>query len=301
MSLFKTAYDTSALKGFGPQYKKVVDALSRARIQSYIHPLLKNPYVYAVQRSSVLDELVPTFQHPVVQDVSGQNVVYVDVRSFGKIDLTSLDFKITNEEGYNSTILLARLQEMWVTGNTSSLRGLTLSSQLYPAWISENVQRALNLGPADQAKISIIAAVFYLSLFKEGPPEGDEEISLIISQVSRNTAIKADVVKPIVERINYITDVSEFCTFVREELDNVRANNLNPATLYSLLGGTWYGPNSAELVAVALEHPPTWVTMVYRAASNRSFHHARLSKMVNERNVYKNQIRNFVISLMPQD
>lgn len=303
MSLFRTPYDTTALAGSTSQYNKIVDALSRARIQRYIHPQPKSPYVYAVERSSVLDEMVPTFYHPVVQDVSGETVVYVDVRSYGKIDLASLEFKVTNQEGYNSTMLLASLQEQWVTGHTASVRSLNLPAQLYPAWISENITRSLNLGPADQATISILAGIFYLSLFSNRNPddEDDDHKSLIISQVTRNTAIKADIVKPVVDRISYIKDLPEFCTIVREELDNVRANNLNPATLYSMLGGTWYGPNAAELIAVALEHPPTWVTIVYRAATNRSFHNARLSKMINDRNVYKNQIRSFVISLKSQD
>jgi hypothetical protein len=246
--------------------------------------------------------MVPTFHHPVVQDVQGDTIVYVDVRSYGKLDLMSYDFKVTNEEGYNSALLLARLQEMWVTGNTASIRALKLPAILYPAWISENVTRALNLGPGDQAKIAILAAIFYLSLFSDKKTDDEEDhTSLIVSQVTRNTSIKADVVKPIVDRISYIVDIAEFCTVVREELDNVRANNLNPATLYALLGGTWFGPNSSELVAVALEHPPTWATIVYRAATNRSFHNSRLAKMINDRTVYKNEIRNFVISLRPQD
>jgi hypothetical protein len=302
MSYFKTPYDTTALAGSKAQLSKVVDALTRARIQRYIYPLPKSPYVYAVQRSSVLDEMVPTFHHPVVQDVSGETVVYVDVRSYGKIDLSSFDFKVTNEEGYNSTLLLARLEEMWVTGNTASIRALKLPAQLYPAWISENITRALNLGPGDQATIAILAGIFYLSLFSDKKVDDeDDRKSLIVSQVARNTSIKPDVVQPIVNRIDYIADVSEFCTIVREELDNVRANNLNPATLYSLLSGTWFGPNSAELVAVSLEHPPTWVTVVYRAATNRSYHNARLAKMISDRNVYKNEVRNFVISLRTQD
>jgi hypothetical protein len=77
-------------------------------------------------------------------------------------------------------------------------------------------------------------------------------------------------------------------------------NNLNTATLYPIMAGTWYGANSAEMVAVALEHPPTWVTMVYQATTARSYYHSALAKML-EQNQYKNEVRQFVISLREDD
>lgn len=301
MSFFRTPYDTTALKGSKGAQEKLLAALTRARIERYIQPVPKNPYVYAVQRSNVLDELVPTFHHTVVQDVSGQPVVYVDVRPYGKIDGIDLSFKVTAREDYQAALLRARLQESWATGNTSSIRSLQLPAMVFTSWISENIQRVLNLGPGDQATIAILAGIYYLSLFTDIKPEDEDDKSLIITQVARNTGIKPDIVKEVVNDIDYIADVSDFCLCVRERLDNVRANNLNPATLYSMLAGTWYGANSAELVAVSLEHPPTWVTLIYRAATNRSFHKARLATMVNDRHQFKNQIRNFVISLLPQD
>lgn len=298
MSVFQTAYQTSACAGSNTS--KLSEALIRARVDGYIQPLTGYPDVYVVRRERTIDEMVPSFDHPMVNEVTGQPLIYVDVRPYGRQSLTTYDFEITNEDGYRAATLRARLQQIWTNGGQASLRNMKLPAMAFTQWISGSVTKSLNLGPAEQAKLSILAGIFYLSLFRDEAGDEASDKTAVVSQVAKNTGIKHNVVQEVVERVHYIANVNDFCEAVKEEIKNVRLNNLNITTLFPIMAGTWYGANAAQNVAVALEHPPTWIMMVYQAVTARSYYHSRLAKML-EQNQYKNEARQFIISLREEN
>jgi hypothetical protein len=294
MSVFQTAYQTSACAG--TNLSKLTEALIRARVEGYIHPMTGYSDVFLVRRDRTVDEMVPSFEHPVVSEASGHPVVYADVRSYGKLSLTDFSFEVTNQDGYDAATLRARLQQIWSNGGQNSLRSMRLPAMAFTQWVSSNITKRLSLGPAEQAKLSILAGIYYLSLFRDKAGDGKDDKTAVISQVAKNTGIKPAIVEEVVDRVHYISDINDFCDVVKDEIKNVRLNNLNIATLFPIMGGSWYGANAAQNVAVALEHPPTWIMMIYQAVTARSFYHSGLAKML-EQNQYKNEARQFIISL----
>ena len=46
--------------------------------------------------------------------------------------------------------------------------------------------------------------------------------------------------------------------------------------LYNALGNSWFGSNKTELISVALEHPPTWVAMIYTAVNDRGYRKSQI-------------------------
>jgi hypothetical protein len=70
--------------------------------------------------------------------------------------------------------------------------------------------------------------------------------------------------------------------------------------LITILKSSWFGNNAAELLAVSLEHPPTWVSLVYTSLSERSFKNANLSKIVERygKNNADNEFTRSFVSLV---
>jgi hypothetical protein len=89
-----------------------------------------------------------------------------------------------------------------------------------------------------------------------------------------------------------IRNVEEFCTQCQEATQSVRLNNLNVMTLTSIVGGLWYATNGRELMGVALEHPPTWLMLVERALSDRSYNSSGLGEFLG-RGVFKRLSENY--------
>ena len=49
----------------------------------------------------------------------------------------------------------------------------------------------------------------------------------------------------------------------------MRTEKLTPAVIYQMMGSLWYGGSGYEVTGVALEHPPTWLAMLWYAANER--------------------------------
>jgi hypothetical protein len=49
--------------------------------------------------------------------------------------------------------------------------------------------------------------------------------------------------------------------------------------LITLTGQSWFGLNAKEILAIALEHPPTWTTIVHHALQERTYRNSVIAKL----------------------
>jgi hypothetical protein len=83
----------------------------------------------------------------------------------------------------------------------------------------------------------------------------------------------------------------------QEITDSVRLKDFNAGVLFTLLGNTWFGANAKEMIAVATEHPPTWIAMLLSAFTERTFKNSQIAKIL-ERNSFKKLSDDFVNSTL---
>jgi hypothetical protein len=48
--------------------------------------------------------------------------------------------------------------------------------------------------------------------------------------------------------------------------------------LVEIIAFSWYGTNAREIAAVALEHPPTFLVMVFNAFTDRTYRNSPLAR-----------------------
>jgi hypothetical protein len=53
------------------------------------------------------------------------------------------------------------------------------------------------------------------------------------------------------------------------------------------LSSIWYGHGTSETINISLEHPPTWIALLYTVFSSRSYKKTRLSMLLdkNKKNI----------------
>jgi hypothetical protein len=61
-------------------------------------------------------------------------------------------------------------------------------------------------------------------------------------------------------------------------MENVRLAKFNSAILLSVMANSWYGTNAKEIISISLEHPPTWIALVYTALSEKTFKSSAIFK-----------------------
>lgn len=213
--------------------------------------------------------------------------VAVDVRGFTRATGDNA-FKVVAGAEYEGAILRGALTYVWVSDLANAMADMRrfhdLPAKVFVRLLSETIVRHLHLSPVDQQGVVAAAGLFYYSNFIAGnevlTTDELERITVAVARISRISPQKiAEFYTGDLPRVN---DLDGFCEAMRFITKNPRLEKVDAAFVITLMGGIWYGGAARRLVAVALEFPPIWLALVYQAATDRSFHGARLTKIVEE-------------------
>lgn len=287
MAVNLSAYDTTV--GMGFNLSKTVLALKERIIQNaydqhgYWNIGLRDGLEVkgvALLSNSSTDSSVPVFIHPLMmQSAKGDKFIFVDMRSCTKDNMDH--FTITNSSEYDFIKHRLLSDLTWVIDGTEPFANLGVTPVgVYSAWISEAVSRRFALDPKDQLSLAVICSVFYQMQFLQTADEFDEyAIQKMTAVTIKATRAPAQFVFQTIDKIRYMNGIADFCEVVKEVLENTRIADFNPGILISIVSNSWFGSNAKEVLAVALEHPPTWVSVVDAAQRNRAYRNSAISKI----------------------
>ena len=295
MTIFKTAYDTTATQGF--RMDKTVDAIQRAWISGELKVQASGVRVVEGGRSVV--DAVPQFEHPLwIEDSDKQFFIAYDARPFGKVDRLTSSFIVRDGIQYDTATLRAKLNYVWLTETPNILRDISqLPAQIFAAWMAESITRRFVLDPEEQLRLAVLAAYHYQCLFTDAEKFDERELGRVVKAVSMSVNASAEQVYNLLSDLPVLQSISDFCAHAEKITGSVRLKELNPALLITLLGGSWFGHNHKEMIAVALEHPPTWLAIVAACYQSRTFKNsqvARVAEIKDRQQAGQNYLRSVI-------
>ena len=277
--IYKTAYETTACKGF--MLNRTMDALRTASVFGGLRTLESDNVCQLQASNDPATAEVPAFSHPLVfVDANKVERIVFDARTYGRWDQQKHEFVITNQPEYALNLLRAELNAIWTFDRVEPLRDFSpIPMSVYAALISESIARRFALNPREQYMLAITAAIFYAGLFMDNAELDERDKTRVAAVVARATKANAEEVFAVLDEHKRIPqDVAEFCTMAMEVSESVRLDTLNPGLLFAIVGGTWYGTNAKEAIAVALEHPPTWISILVSALGERGYRNSTVAK-----------------------
>lgn len=304
MTVFNTAYDTTACNNY--RMAKVVDAVQEAQVRDY---MTRADGVLYVEHNQGAQGAVPAFKHPLyiskehVTEIQHSNemklnpMLAMDVRAAGRFDVSTGTFRVKNSTMYKAQCYRAALTSLWLSNGPNAFRSVAPTAlAIYATWVAEAVGFRYQLDPKAKLELQIIAAIFYQSNHVEGLAFDKNLEARMLSGIA--TALRQNVtdVARIYDQTQAIGSIEEFCTKSRIVLDNVRLEALNKGVLVQLMGSTWGGDGATELCAVALEHPPTWIALLYEAFTNQILRKVGLAQICLRKS-YKEGLENLVTGL----
>lgn len=294
MTIFNSAYKTQATTGYVTT--KLQHALEDAFYHGSTQPMREGVHMIRDGLNGSVAG-VPAFNFPLVCKMKDGDVAFFDARSIVGQDSNGR-MRVRDEVELQSRTIQAQLALDWHHGYQGRVRDMSpIGLMVYAHWLGEVVGKRFALDARQQLQVSVFAAVFYLNCFWDKTEADGEDIAYLGSAITRICGYKHSDVVDIVEAHPIIRDLSEFCEVVKNFVQSVRLEDFNPATLHGVVGGSWFSSNGGrELVAVALEYPPVWLTLLFQAICNRSFKKAGLTEIVM-RNSYKKHHENFVRSM----
>lgn len=290
MTIRTSAYNTTATSNIS-----IVDTINKLKsITSDLNEDVKN--IFTVTGSTSFQEHIPTFIFPIVGNMGSENVVFIDARSFGSYNINSGAYVVKQVEQLEALRLQASLALSWSLGRQGSIEYLSpLPMAIFVTWIAESIAKRMNLSGRDQYIVTILAAILYYNSFREGNLESDDDRSILFNIVTRNLKYSdSSINEMLIKEYGWINDVNDFCKATFEATQSVAVKNLNVAILYTLISGSMWGAHAAEKLAVALEYPPTWITLIYQIITDRSYRGRCQLSTIAERSMYKKYRDDFV-------
>lgn len=282
--MFLSPYQTSPCRDF--ILTKTVEEVMVARIDG---ALLRENWPIEMVGPASVD--VPIFTQPLTRLEFGTRKdvpeVVFDARSMLRLGRPgdNKPYVVTNYSEMEFTLNRTRLLTYWLSDGFDKLdmlRAGDLVPLAFIQWISRTLAGRLHLDPEHQMQIEVISAFYYCALHYEERMFDDQVRSKVAQQIARWTRVPAQKVFEITDQVPYLANIKDFVDALKKNVATVRMEQLSVAFLYALLGGGWFGANRNEIVCVALEHPPTWVALVYTSLQQRGYRNATIAKVVEK-------------------
>lgn len=280
--MFSTAYNTLACRSY--DISEIEKAIKLALIND---DGVRINYSETGSKQTVdvtpSNTTVPMFAHPlkVTMGTPAEPLVWyaVDTRPFST--LTQGSYKITNPKEASFAHLRATLNQVWDANATDLMSVGDLVPLVFARWLAGAINAKLGLTPEEQVKLNVITVYYWYSLFRTTDFDEREKLR-IVSKVSSVTYVPATEAIKIINQLPLIADIQHYCVVVKDIVNSPRLEKLNAALLFAMLGGSWFGINAKELIAVATEHPPTFIAIISMAISSRDYKRTQIGALVLE-------------------
>lgn len=306
MSIYTDSYQTVIGSAFVT--KHIVTAIKKLLIAGVTESLDvettgKFKPIFITGSYSDEDE-IPVFTHPItIINFKDDNYLCTDLRPFlrkpkeGKYDVES---RIQNRTEYNFAKSRAILNLIWLNRDVSTLKiNLSFAGVVFSSWLSDVISKVYALDFKDQTLLAIITSFYYQSMFSN-ETEFDEEAKRRMAVHTINaTKAPAELVFQVFDQIEAMGTIEDYCANVVRILGNVRLENFNHGSLVTICANSWFSSagNAKHFIAVALEHPPTWLAILYTSINERTFKNSmiyRIAEKAGKRGGAEEFIRNYV-------
>lgn len=292
MPYYNTCYETTAGAALA-NTQKLEQGLKSALIQSSLTSHTLNlEKVGNVEPVFVLgtegQNDVPAFIHPyLIPNYKGVAYLVTDMRHFrttkdAYLSNTEFEKSVKNTTEYGLWKSRALLNLLWVSGEGDRLRTrFQFAGRIFAAWLSQTIAKTYALDLGDQTRLTALGIYYWHSLFTTDSKLEGERLEIAMIHTINTTKMSAKDVDQLFSKFGEFHTVEDYCREAREVTQNVRLRDFNAVMLFHLIKNGWYGTNARELLSAALEHPPTWVSIVYTTLTERSYKSSSLYRIID--------------------
>ncbi len=223
-------------------------------------------FVYGLGEGSLVN--VKPFINPVKFDYGDDTYIIIDMRTSTRWDRTTNKPVISNRALFRRDMVRVLMESMWVGDGPQEILNLGhFQVQIFATWVSELFARRFALDAEQQVRISILSAFYYLCLFTD---DKEADLRRFVPIISKVTTTGTTFVIDTLRDIDHIQDLEALLDTIKTSLDTDRLEGVGIDVMITMLAGSWFGPNNAILVGIALEYPPMWNTLLYLSLTDQS-------------------------------
>lgn len=294
MTIFKTPYETT--RGTHIVTDRITSAIQESIVRDMIFTTnlglsksfeIKPLFVTGLYST---ESQIPVFDHPLLVSNTQKNLKFLcfDFRPVISVnDLRNEKLMPKNKSEFDFYFSRAALSLAWLVGGENSMKtSLAKAGNVFASWLGETLAKRFYLDPSDQMKASILSHYYYQCLFSNDVKNDGDEIQNTVLATIQALRTPAELTFEVVEKATEVwvsnngrVDLAGFCEALKVVTENIRLKDLNPGIVLTLTSSSWFGATARELLAVALEHPPTWCSIVFAAINQKTFKNSNIAKV----------------------
>lgn len=278
--MFFTAYNTTTGSIFNlkPYINSIKESIVQDKIDTCnlnIRQIDEYYPVFITGKYPSENNIKPFASSILIEDFNNKKYLVTDIRPFLRSDQS-----IKNYPEYNLALTKTIFNLIMLTGDSDRLRSeLYLAGYLYATFLADTITKRFNLNNLEYQQILIISHFFYQSLFFNQKDISDTLKEKFSYQTIKITGYSANTIFDLVDKIGPINNINEYCTAIKSVLSNIKVDDLNTGLILTLISTSWFGTNSKELLAVSLEHIPTWLSIAYTVINEKTYKNTTLGRI----------------------
>lgn len=302
--MFLAPYQTSVLSSYNTaKVKMSVEQLitfSKENLYSLVAIDGKFPTNVLVLQDPTTAKDIPLFTQPLEVKLHNDETTFItDCRSVITVDNMG-QLRITKPHIYQINVLQTLLTNTWKkegVGRFTSINKFPV--KVFSNWLTAAVARKLNIDEIAQVRANVIFAYFFLCMFEDLSPydagmllDEDKAYSYAI-KISYATGLNTLNTLNIIKEIPTMSSVYDLEKAMKEHGGSERFKLFNVTYLYTLISRTALFGVPVDMVYAAVEHPPTFYTMIFTAAVEKGHNKSEIGNIIHN-NKNNDDLKNFV-------
>ena len=236
-------------------------------------------HISIVTKRYGVDDIV-VFNHPIHIEFRGNPYIISDLRPFTRVAENDKGWEISNNKEFDFTVIKSILTAKWYAEDRTDMGAEgRLAGTVFAHMLANKISDHYGLHTGVKIDITIVAALYYSYLFKDSIDEY-RDISKV-QDVYKHLELPVRNIERVIGAVESPTSLATLVAAIKTASNTVKTTNLNIGTLLTMMNSIFYGFNSREVIAIALEYPPYWIAMVGSTINDKSYRNSYLSRLTN--------------------
>lgn len=228
--------------------------------------------------------VVPTFSHPLtLETVKGLTYTVCDLSSFIR-ERQEGEYVVANKPLFSLQTIRTVLTSDLINNGTRSIKSLSPNVvKTYVDLITSSLSMAFSLNNEEVLALRALSGWMYYSMLHNDPYAGELEFDALIAKLSREINIPSSFLYRYIDQ-EFYKNVGDFLEKLRQKITNLAVQKINEGLFYTVIAknlnaNVWIGLEKQEILAMSVEHIPTFVATLVICLSEQVFKNAGLTKM----------------------
>lgn len=279
MAIFYSPYETTIGSKFNTDRSQIAirQSLGLKYPWMKINEANKTVFIYP-------NPVVPTFSHPLtIETVKGLTYTFCDLSSFIR-ERQEGEYVVANKPLFSLQTIRTVLTADLINNGTRSIKSLSPNVvKTYVDLITSSLSMAFSLNNEEVLALRALSGWMYYSMLHNDPYAGELEFDALIAKLSREINIPSSFLYRYIDQ-EFYKNVSDFLEKLRQKITNPAVQKINEGLFYTVIAknlnaNVWIGLEKQEILAMSVEHIPTFVATLVICLSEQVFKNAGLTKM----------------------